>query len=265
MQGGNNTMITKTIMKSNRNLKDGMNIYSQALREEAFTAYELADQPEDEQLNFLKRQIEIRIKITANEIFKIGELLCLAKHVCLQQKIGFQEWIDENFDFSYETAKNFMNVHNQCMGYRELAVRLPFSILYRISAPGFPDELRDYLITNGNLEKISNNHFKQILQKYRDGGFEAIEQDVEKIKRRNCMNLQMEFTLDIYHHARQILDGLSKKIYLRDTTKEESEAREIGNVLQRAIEDASNVLSEAFKKSEEMLEQSFSNAKDEVQ
>jgi hypothetical protein len=71
-----------------------------------------------------------------------------------------------------------MNVYTQCMGIRDVAMHLPISILYKISKPSFPEELRYYLLSERNLEDISCNHVDRLYKKYRKG--DDIHQDIIK-------------------------------------------------------------------------------------
>jgi hypothetical protein len=153
----------------------GNSLYESVLKLERDRLYGTA------KLNDIAAEIKARIKITQNEIFQIGELLITAKTVCQRDKLKFQEWIEDNFTFSYETANNFMNVVEKCFGNRTLAMRVPISILYRISRSSFPQELREYLFDQGNLEKITHGEMTALVAKYHEGGFEAIEDDVHAL------------------------------------------------------------------------------------
>jgi hypothetical protein len=234
----------------------GKTLYDLATKAEIKGAFELDGLEPEKQLKLIIEEIQIRIKITKQEIFIIGELLCMAKRVCQQATIGFQDWIKGNFDFSYETAKNFMNVHKQCMGFREMAIHMPTSILYKISEPGFPEELREHLITNGNLEKMTNGHFKKLTQKYKEGGFEAIENDIEEINQNNTLCRQTSYTLDICENSYRVLEELRIKVGRRPKPDIElPEAGEINTNLILAIEEASTILWGAITKSNEALKQ----------
>lgn len=180
-------------------------LYEHALKMELENAYGFESDDPEEQLKKIKSEIKARVKITAHEIFKIGELLQLAKRACRIGKIHFKVWIQENFDFSYETANNFMNVHKQCLGMRSIAVKLPISILYKISSPSFPEELRDYLFTQGNIEDMTNMDLENLTKRYEEGGFTAIENDIKKWNREYYIFRQIQFALDIVQDARKLL------------------------------------------------------------
>jgi hypothetical protein len=63
----------------------------------------------DAALSFLKRRMVIHIGTLAFE------------RVCKRGGVNFQDGIKKNFDFSYKTANNFINVYQHCLGFRELA------------------------------------------------------------------------------------------------------------------------------------------------
>lgn len=240
----------------------GKTLYDLAIKAEIKGAFELDGLEPEKQLKLIIEEIQIRIKITKQEIFIIGELLCMAKRVCLQATIGFQDWIKDNFDFSYETAKNFMNVHKQCMGFREMAIHIPTSILYKISEPSFPEELREHLITNGNLEKMTNGHFKKLTQKYKKGGFEAIENDIEEINHSGTIKRHTSYSLDICENAYRVLKDTRVKINQRSKQASHDryfdtlpESDEINSKLLLAIEEAETTLFCAINESNELLKQ----------
>lgn len=81
-------------------------LYEKADSLESVRMFEMAGLKPEDQLQQLKSEIEFRVKITKNEIFKIGECLMHVKRICQQEKISFQQWISEHLDFSYETANN---------------------------------------------------------------------------------------------------------------------------------------------------------------
>lgn len=172
-----------------------------------------------DKLKQLKGEIMVRLKITKQEIFKIGELLHIAKRICREERIRFQVWITENFDFSYETALNFMNVFKQCIGFQEIAVDIPTSILYKISSPSFPDELREYLLMQGNLEKMTNGKFKQLITKYKEGGIESVEEEITELNRSVLIYRQINYTFDMFENALRLLRDLQFKIECRGGPK----------------------------------------------
>lgn len=157
-------------------------------------------------LEGIAEEIRVRVKITKNEIFTIGGLLLEAKQLTRGE---FQKWIEENLDFSYETALNFMQVYQCCFGHREVLREVKASVLYRISAPGFPEELREHLFANGGaLEQMNNKQINQLVEKYKQGGFEAVREAMERMN--DVVNYydQMAYILDA---LKRIIDGVEKE------------------------------------------------------
>lgn len=131
-----------------------------------------------EYLRSIADEVKLHIKITTLSIFAIGELLFEAKRLIAKKRVPgtFQGWIGENFDFSYDTAQNFMHVYTACLGHRHLLEGVKPTILYRISEPAFPGELRDALFSNGAeaLKKMTNRDVTKLARKYEKEGWDGI-------------------------------------------------------------------------------------------
>lgn len=219
----------------------------------------------EEQLKNIQREITIRVRITQNEIFIIGELLIHAKNICQQGGKKFQEWISKKVDFSYETANNFMNVYKNCLGIKNIAMKLSPSILYQISAPGFPEELKKYLFDTEQLDKITNGRLKEITRKYKEGGLEAIKDSIEELTRGHIIFRQSMYTIDMLENALRTLDDLRDKIlrqgHLSALAGElgychkhnEPEAYEINSKLINALNSATELLDKTLDESKEIL------------
>ncbi len=236
-------------------------LYEEADTLEELTIYELNNKEPDRALVHLANEIHVRVKITQKEIFKIGGLLTQAKKICQQQKQNFKKWIDKNFDFSYETANNFMNVYRFCFAHKELALKLPASILYKISTPSFPDELREYLFVKGNLTKLTNGKYKDMVTKYEQGGLEAIDEDVERVYEKMCFNKQTYYMFDYFISAIRELEALREKIEKKrglpdineQTQSYEPEAAEIVKLLFKNLEETISKMNSAMNEAQKIL------------
>jgi len=230
-----------------------------------------------EDIEIIEEEIKCRVKITKHEIFKIGELLMIGKKLCQKYNKRFQQWIEDKFDFSYETAKNFMNVWKNCFGYRNWALNVPTSILYQIAMPKFDDNLRKYLFENGNLEKMTNGRFKQLLAKFKQGGWEAIEEDMLEINRYiGGIRIQYNYTLDMCKSALRTLEGLKSKIekhgqesnefidFIGSAQRSEPEAGEINEILYEAIQDNITSLEKAIVEADEILDEYLSRINNKI-
>jgi hypothetical protein len=190
--------------------------YDQANWLEKITTFELDALSPDEQLNHLEKEIIVRTKITQQEVFRIGEILVMAKKICQQGKtIGFEEWIRQKFSFSYDTANNLMNVFIYSFGYREVVIGAKSSVLYKIFAPSTTEELKEYLVTRVDLKKMTNPRLNEICQKYNQYGLDAVKQDIEENSRDILIKNQTNFTLVMANKALQTLRDLLQKIETR--------------------------------------------------
>lgn len=178
-----------------------------------YGGYEYGD---PKRLPAIAEEVRLRIHITKREIFTIGELLYEAKKI-LQGE--FKQWIEDNFDFGYDTANNFMNVYKHLFGHRGLVDKVKSSILYRISAPSFPDELREYLISQGGLRDITGRKLDTFMKKYKEGGIDAIQEDFEKMTEGFRLHEQISYTLDLIEMASRELIKLKQKIETQDPVK----------------------------------------------
>jgi hypothetical protein len=250
-------------------------LYEIAYKLEIRGAYEIENLKPDEQLKRIKNEIVFRTKITAHEIFKIGGLLTMAKMVCSVNHIRFREWITTNFDFSYETGLNFMHVYQNCLGMHDVAIHRPLSILYKIAAPSFPMELREYLFTQRNINSITDMDLKDLSDRYKEGGFEAIRESVDKWNFEYDVFEQTQFVLDrcrglvceMTSNKHKIMNkyGYYKENRFIQTDRELLPvADEINKKLLNAIYEGIGILEEAIKEAEMTSLQYYYNRQDEL-
>jgi len=241
--------------------------YEEARRLQKNRVYDSFLYGDPERLGILAEEIRVRIKITKREIFTIGELLYEAKKI-LQG--GFKQWIADNFDFSYDTAHNFMNVYQCCLGHNDLVENVKSSILYKLSAPSFPDELREFLFSQGGLVKMTNRKLEEILKKYKEGGIDSIKDDFEKITEGYRIYDQVMYTLDNLELAIRDLIRFQEKMETHDSrlrrsflNMEDQEGHsvignEINTHIVTAIESCIKILDEvkgsSFKKLNKFIE-----------
>ena len=249
----------------------GRELYSEAASSEDKRLSELNRQDPKTELESISQEFKIRTKITKNEIFKLGELLCRAKKCCRILHQDFGEWVVDNTDFSYPTAHNFMNVYTQCMGIRDVAMHLPISVLYKISQPSFPEELRFYLLSEKNLEDISCNHVDRLYKKFRDAdyNFSAVEGDVKQINRLYYVFRATDSNLKIFVRALrglEILYGQLKYSYddvlVGDPNEIEPEVIEINLHIQQAFRRSMHMFERRIKESEEILDRCHREIRD---
>lgn len=174
----------------------------------------MSEHPKDF-LDLLADEIKCRVKITQSEIFKIGEILVLAKKICQQNNLGFKDWIKDTFDFSYETANNFMNVYTHCFGFRHIALKMKPSLLYKVSSPSFPDELREWVFEKGNLSRITNGELTGLQQKFKKGGWEAVQEDVQELSQLGTSHNELEGYFDQVEDVIRRIRIVSRKMLLQ--------------------------------------------------
>jgi hypothetical protein len=246
------------------------NLYEEALRQEKTRIFESSSDVTESALSQISEEIKVRVKITQHEIFKIGELLYQANKLCKQSDKNYKEWIEENWYFSYETAKNFENVYKNCLGFRNIAVNMKPSVLYKVASPSFNEELRDYLFEQGNIENLSNGNLKRIKEKFNEGGFEAIQDEVEQMSSDTLAIRQASYTIDIVNDCLKKIEEYKVKIehrgksispfmsYEKSFNRDEEDARNINKKLHNAIENANEILNKAHQEAEEILQNTYS-------
>lgn len=74
-----------------------MSIYDTAVKCEDVRNFELDGFDTEGKLEHLVKEINTRIRITKQEIFKIGKLLNMAKKICQEENISIKDWIKSNF------------------------------------------------------------------------------------------------------------------------------------------------------------------------
>lgn len=121
-----------------------------------------------QQLPLLAEEIRLIFAEMKRNIYNLGKRLTEAKECHIHGE--FKKWVKDNFEFSYNTANNFMKVYACCLNRPELVQTFSPSVLYKICSRKFPKDLREYLFENGNyLEKIKHKKIKEILQQFKEG------------------------------------------------------------------------------------------------
>jgi len=164
----------------------------------------------DEQLKYIAGEIRIRVKITQQEIYFIGEMLVQARAILQANNLSFQDWVEPNCGFSYYTANNFCNVYTACAGRLQMINHVKPSVLYQISAPQFPENLRDLLVDGGIAEDLKVKDVKAIYDEYNTIGYENL-----KLKLEDKANKSL-----ITNHVAPFCDNLRKTKFYMDSVIE---------------------------------------------
>jgi hypothetical protein len=162
----------------------------------------------EDRLGRIVANIKQRTVIIKKEIFHIGELLTEAKQIVGHG--NFKQWVADTFDFSYETANNCMNVYKACLGHPEIVTTIKASVLYKIAAPGFPTDLREYIFEHGN-SRYTNSDIQDLLDRYKAGELDLGSAEVKKFFNQNQKWQQLgpifdRLTLCIVELPRRIVD-----------------------------------------------------------
>jgi Protein of unknown function (DUF3102) len=91
----------------------------------------------------------------AAEIRRLGQLVAadiseIGRHLTECREIvghgGWADWLDREFAWSDQTARNFIHVYELSKSKTVLNLSLPFSALYLLAAPSTPPEVQDEII-----------------------------------------------------------------------------------------------------------------------
>jgi hypothetical protein len=187
-------------------------LYETATRLEKWHTFQFNNLTIDEKLELLGKEVKIQIKISAESIFCIGEILWKAKKVCQEDNNKFSEWRDKNCNFSHDTASNFMNVFKYCGGYRELVHKILPSILYTVGSPNFPEALREPLFLSGTLEGMKGKNIKALADRFKKGDEEEQDKIITEINKGKSIHRQTKYIFDMCENALKVLYELKVKI-----------------------------------------------------
>lgn len=131
-------------------------------------------------LDSIKEELKIRCNGLKHQIFEIGKLLFEAKEILPHGQ--FKSWINDNFEFCYETAVNYMRVYTVCMGNPEIVEYFKPSSLYVIANPKFPKRLQEALFVGvrGPVD-ISRKDLVQLTLKYKKGELSISDNEVQDL------------------------------------------------------------------------------------
>jgi hypothetical protein len=131
-------------------------------------------------LDSIKDELQARSRGIKYQIYEMGKLLHEAKK--LLPHGTFKKWINDNFEFCYRTAFNFMQVYRFCMGQPEVVRYFKPSSLYIIARPDFPNDLRQALFhgVKGPVD-IKEKDLVKIALKYKNGQLKTTDQEVQNL------------------------------------------------------------------------------------
>jgi len=166
-------------------------------REISFKGDSLTGDKREEYLDSIKQELQIRSQVFKYQIYEMGKLLYEAKKILPHGK--FQPWLDNNFDFGYRTAHNFMKVYIACIGHPEVVKYFNQSCLYVISRPNFPKDLRQALFdgVKGHID-IKEKDIVQIALKYKNGELQISDKEVQDLlKKQRDISLCERYKIEL--------------------------------------------------------------------
>ena len=152
--------------------------------------------PTEEQEQFIEsatKEIHQRIGSMRRDIFEIGRIITEVKKKI--RKGPYSDWITRDLGISKTTARNYMYVYRECMGFPELVDSFKPSILYDVVKPSFPEELRKELLENTTgVHDYSRKDFLKVVTRYKKGEIEIDGDEVQGLlrKQRN-QNVSLRF------------------------------------------------------------------------
>jgi hypothetical protein len=175
----------------------------------------MADLDNPKQLPLIAEEIQARMGGIRKHMYQIGKLLNDAKLI-----IGhgnFQGWIEENFEFSYQTANNFMNVYKHCLNQPKLIHSMKSSVLYTITSPQFPEDLREHIFENADrLKEINNSKIREIMEKFKAEEIDFDSPEIKGLMKYNedkkDFREDAKMVDDCIEIARALLEDLVKKV-----------------------------------------------------
>lgn len=133
-------------------------------------------------------------RMTAAGIVQIGQYLTEVKDRLPHGK--FLEWIEREFAWKADTARNFMHVfeHFKNRNFRDLQIDV--SALYLIAAPSIPEPVRAHVIQRAeNGEHVNHIGVRALVKRFADTGeLPTLEVSLPKLieERRRLMNPEPE-------------------------------------------------------------------------
>jgi len=165
-------------------------------REKSFKR-NLSTEEREKYLDSLKEELNTSCNRLKHQIFEIGKLLFLVKKNLPHGE--FKPWINDNFEFCYETALNYMKVYTVCIGNPEIVEYFKPSSLYVISNPKFPEGLREALFkgVKGPVD-IKKKDLVALALKFKKGELQITDKEIQDLLiRQRDISLWEEYNIEL--------------------------------------------------------------------
>jgi len=230
-------------------------------REKSFKSV-LTTEEREKYLDSLKEELNARCKGLKHQIFEIGELLFVVKKILPHGE--FKPWINDNFEFCYETAHNYMKVYIVCMGNPEIVEYFKPSSLYVISNPKFPEGLRKALFkgVKGPVD-IKKKDLVQIALQIKKGELTITDKEVQDLLiRQRDISLWEEYKIELKAINQLISKRLERIVELSriqtvnpliktDTDEEEQVRQQVQNKIIEKVEQCRDEIDTMLKELDE--------------
>lgn len=138
-------------------------------------------------------------------------------------------------------------------GLRNAIENVSTSILYKMSAPTFPEELREYLFANCNLEQIKNSEIQNLVKVYKEQGMDAVKDSFDLYQHGRRVYRQIRYNVDQLSQAIENIEKARANIEQYGQTEhnfgEEIEGDEINKSIHLALEKCSYDLKQEWERS----------------
>jgi hypothetical protein len=178
--------------------------------------------------------IRVKMKRSAEDIIGIGQDLIDAKHDVGHGR--FKGWLKAEFDMTYDTAINFMQVARK-FGQRDeikngIIPFLPATILYEIAGPKMPEQIVEGVLS-GDIDPTPQaiKDAKEALKKAEEAERKAREE--AQLAQRQLFTTQSTYQTQIAEYTRQINE---LKQEMADLVKPEVQIKEV-EVIPQTVKD----------------------------
>lgn len=144
-----------------------------------------------------------------------------------------------------------------------------YQFCIRLGAPNFPDELREYLFAEANIQKMTSLDVKNLLRDFENGGFTAIKDSIEVWNEKTLTYRHMRYAVNICEDVvRYIGVAKNKLVYKYGKAEGKLDMTEIEELRDKMIEAldiaASGISSWAFNVEDKIRHYEDEMKKDEI-
>jgi len=185
--------------------------------------YSLLDEAKRIRVQVKTESIRVRLKRTAEDVIATGQDL-----IDVKQDLGhglFQDWLKSEFDMSYNTAYNFMNVAER-FGADDKSLKfkdLSMSVLYLLASPSTPESV---------VSQVQSGEIPPTLEDIRKAKAELRQAKIAEAKAQADFQAAQQRLLNLQETSQSQIDDLTQQINdleeeIKTITTPEIEIREV--------------------------------------